>query len=330
MTREQAKIVNAAIEALRNNELFVLCIALETEGSSPRSAGTWMGVTAQGQTVGTIGGGSLERVAVREAAEALIAGSSRCAQHLLSGAHSDTGMVCGGSITLCHLVLDASDGAALASLAGLLETPEGGWILLEGLDDAVRLSVRARDELPAALAVLAVAGNPAPTVVAEKRVFVQSVRREETTFVFGGGYIGQALAAVLVRAGFSVVVVDDRPGLVREELFPEAASVILGDYGDIAASVSICQDDAVVIVTASHASDAAVAAQALIAHPAYVGCLGSTRKTRYLHEKLTEKGFSPTDIDTLHMPIGLDIGAEGPEEIAISIAAELIAWRRKG
>lgn len=330
MTREQAKIVNAAIEALHNDEQFVLCVALETEGSSPRSAGTWMGVTANGQTVGTIGGGSLERIAVREAGDALKVGSSRCVQHLLSGAHSDTGMVCGGSITLCHHVLSASDSAALATLADLLETPQGGWMLLEDLDGAVRLDVCAHDGLPAAPAFLALACDPAPTLVAEEHVFVQSVRREEKIFVFGGGYIGQALAAVLARADFSVTVIDDRAGLVCEELFPEDVTVIQGDYGNIGESVSICPDDAVVIVTASHASDAAVAQQALLAGPAYLGCLGSTRKTRYLREKLTERGFSQADIDTLHMPIGLDIGAEGPEEIAISIAAELIAWRRKG
>lgn len=133
---------------------------------------------------------------------------------------------------------------------------------------------------------------------------------------------------MLAGAGFAVVSCDNRAEMLSEELLPGVLDRRLVDYGDLAASCKIGPRDIVISSTAGHGSDFAVVSQALAAHPAYLGCLGSKKKTAFIHGKLAEEGYSDEDIASIHMPIGIKIGAETPNEIAISIAAELIAHRR--
>lgn len=327
MTIEQVDIIEQAKASLREHEGFVLCLALQTHGSSPRCAGTWMGVKASGELVGTIGGGSLEAVALREALAALEAKTSHCVHHLLSGSNSDTGMICGGDITLCYVVFDHTSLPAVVNMSNLLTTQEGGWLVLEHLKGKVSFHVYDHHEQPLKFVESPHALSTSFIYDHKKEVFIQRLKQEGRTYIFGGGHVGQAVAAVCARAGFSVVVIDDRPGLISENRYPTSVCTKLGSYTNISASCSLTHDDAVIITTAGHRSDLHVAEQALKASPAYIGCLGSSRKTAFLHEKLLEKGFSPSEVDSIHMPVGIAIGAEGPEEIAISIAAELIAWR---
>lgn len=113
-------------------------------------------------------------------------------------------------------------------------------------------------------------------------------------YLFGAGHVGRALVPVLTGVEFPVVVYDERPEAVRPEDFPAALAVVR---------------------------------QALAWGPSYVGCMGSRKKRAFLRTALAEAGFAPEQIDTVHLPIGLEIGARTPAEIAISVAAELIAHR---
>lgn len=140
--------------------------------------------------------------------------------------------------------------------------------------------------------------------------------------------MGAATARVLTRAGFAVVACDDRPALVTPTALPEAFDRRVVDYKNLAATCPIGPRDLVVVATAGHKSDIDCVIYGLRAKPAYVGCLGSRRKTAFVRERLEQEGFTEEEIAELHLPVGVPIEAEDPEEIAISIAAEMIHLRR--
>ena len=133
---------------------------------------------------------------------------------------------------------------------------------------------------------------------------------------------------VLTAAGFAVVACDDRPGTLTPEWVPGVYDRRLVDYKNLSELCPIGPRDLVVVATAGHKSDIDVVIQAMHAKPAYLGCLGSRRKTAFVRARLEQEGFTQDQIDELHLPIGVAIQAEDPEEIAISIAAEMIHLRR--
>lgn len=145
--------------------------------------------------------------------------------------------------------------------------------------------------------------------------------------VFGGGHVGRATVAELARVGFACTLFDSRPEFACPENVPAAQRVILGDYENIAASLALEPRDFVLIMTHSHKTDFAVLDQVLRQPFAYVGCIGSRRKVALGRQLMREAGIPEAALATLHAPIGLDIKAETPEEIAVSIAAECILHR---
>ena len=136
------------------------------------------------------------------------------------------------------------------------------------------------------------------------------------------------LAEVLAFAGFEVVVCDDRAEVLGLAHLPRTVERLRVDYGDLSVSVSIDARDFVVVCTAGHASDFDVLAQVLSARPRYVGCLGSKKKAAHTRARLREAGFPADAIDSIHMPVGVPIACETPEEIAVSIAAQVVDVRR--
>ena len=155
-------------------------------------------------------------------------------------------------------------------------------------------------------------------------LLTESEKRESTVYVFGGGHIAQELVPVLSHLDFSCVVFDDRPEFSNKEVFPDAAQCIVGDFEALANFVDIRSEDFVCIMTRGHQFDYLVQKQVLLTDAHYIGVMGSRKKTQIIREKLLADGFTESDINRLKSPIGLDIKAETPAEIAISIAAELI------
>ena len=146
-------------------------------------------------------------------------------------------------------------------------------------------------------------------------------------YIFGGGHVGKALAPVLDKIGFNVTVYDYRPGLVTKENTPGAKEIIIGDYSDIFSKVTITPYDYVVIMTPGHQADFEVLNQILKTPATYIGCIGSRTKVAATTKRLKDAGYTDKDISRIHSPIGLPIMAQTPDEIAISIAAELIKHR---
>ncbi|HYV19148.1 MAG TPA: XdhC/CoxI family protein [Verrucomicrobiae bacterium] len=160
------------------------------------------------------------------------------------------------------------------------------------------------------------------------RVFVEVVIPPEPLFVFGSGHVGRALARVAAPLGFRVIVVDDREADLREADLPAGTERRLAGRDFAEALPEIPAGAYVAIVTRCHKTDLAAVRHALGREAAYVGLIGSRRKVATVAARAAEAGLSEADLAALRAPIGLPIGAETPEEIAVSIAAEIIAVRR--
>jgi xanthine dehydrogenase accessory factor len=338
----------AAVVLLTAGERFVLVTTLETRGSSPRHSGAAMLVRSGGFIVGTVGGGALEARAIRVALGVLDTRASLLMDYELTNADSaGLGMICGGRGTLLIEYVDPAAGAkpeVYRALVDLLTTGRTGWLATSvsaGADGEVtvaRCLVDAAGEITGdpvcpvhTLQGLARMGGALDGHTAGDRpgIYVQPVGAPGTAYVFGAGHCGKSLVPLLALVGFRTVIVDDRADFANAERFPDADSVVVPDsFEDALQRLSIDKQSYLVIMTRGHVFDRAVLAQALRTEAGYIGMIGSKKKIAQTLETLRETGFTDEDLARVHAPIGLAIGAETPEEIAVSIAAEIIQVRR--
>ena len=158
--------------------------------------------------------------------------------------------------------------------------------------------------------------------------FVEEFHLETTAYIFGAGHVGLALEPVLRYINFKTVAIDDREEYANRERFPQAADVkVIQDFKHAFEDIETDEDSYIIIVTRGHMGDYDVLKDALKQKSAYVGMIGSRKKNSMLFDMLRKEGYSEDDIARVHAPIGLSIQAETPEEIAISIAAEMIQVR---
>ena len=146
-------------------------------------------------------------------------------------------------------------------------------------------------------------------------------------YIFGAGHVSKELNYILKYLGFDTVIWDDREEFANVERFTTAKHIICKPYKNILDEIKITSDDYVVVMTRGHISDYEVLRQIVNTNPYYVGCIGSTQKNNHLYEKLLSEGIDRDKLDKIHAPIGINISAETPEEIAISIAAEIILYK---
>jgi xanthine dehydrogenase accessory factor len=154
-------------------------------------------------------------------------------------------------------------------------------------------------------------------------------KQRPAVWIFGGGHVSYCTASELARIGFDVRVYDDRKELASRERFPEASEVIAAPYDEIAKRLKIGAGDYILIMTESHEHDYEVQKFALGTEAVYIGVIGSHAKAAELSNRLSADGFSAEKIASCHAPVGIQIGAETPEEIAVSIAAEMILVRAR-
>ena len=323
-------------DQLRSRGSAVLCSIIASSGSAPRGEGAKMAVFPDGTSVGTIGGGAVELRSAQLALEALKTGSSHTHAFRLSPNDvEDIGMICGGNVTVYFQYLSPEQLPLVEEICRLLTEhrgsswlvtvlrDNGGWDM--GVYDRER-GLRFTDavDLPTLEPLLQSGGV---LQKGDPAVYVEPLTTAGTVYIFGGGHVGQALVPFLTMTGFRVVVFDSRPHAARPERFPGAAEVILGDYNRIGDFVTLTADDYAVIMTPGHQSDREILSQVLRTPATYVGCIGSRHKVQKTRELLLSQGIPEADIDRIHSPIGLPIGGETPQEVALSVAAELVAHR---
>ena len=158
-------------------------------------------------------------------------------------------------------------------------------------------------------------------------IFVEPILPQPLLYIFGGGHISSAVARIANSAGFSVNVADDREAFSNTERFP-MADKLYTTYEDAFAKIVPNASSYLLIVTRGHRDDMRVLAWAVRTEARYIGMIGSKRKVLSVYKALEKEGYSPEEFERVHAPVGLDIGALTPEEIAVSITAELIAVRR--
>lgn len=161
-------------------------------------------------------------------------------------------------------------------------------------------------------------------------VLIEVVESPAKLVICGGGHIARSLSRIAAEAGFSVTVIDDRPEFANRDRFPEADAVICDDFEDALHVLPSDSNTYFVMVTRGHKQDEASLRTVLPKAWAYAGMIGSKRRTSAVLLHMEEEGFAKDVLDRVHTPIGIDIGAETPEEIAVSIVAELIMVRRGG
>ncbi|MEZ5400342.1 MAG: XdhC/CoxI family protein [Bryobacteraceae bacterium] len=159
-------------------------------------------------------------------------------------------------------------------------------------------------------------------------VFVEPIVPQPRAFIFGAGHISKSLAKVAELAGFDTVVVDDREQFANRERFPDAGEVYAGEYEEIFPKLEINSSSYLIIVTRGHRDDMRVLRWAIGTSAGYVSMIGSRRKVLGVMKELEKEGIARERFDRLHAPMGLEIGAVSPEEIAVSVVAEMIAVRR--
>lgn len=254
------QVLQMALRFLKEGRAGVMATVLESEGSTPAKAGAKMMIADDGTITGTVGGGSLEQLVIRDAVKLIETEASSVLEkdYSLDPEQGNTGMWCGGR---CRIMLEC--------------------------------------------------------LIPPCRVHI-----------LGAGHIAMPLANILNMAGFRVCVADDRENLLTCDRFPHADLVHIASYQEYVRCQEVKERDCIVIVTRSHALDQESVAASLETGAGYIGMIGSSGKITKIRTALEKMGFSSERIDQVHAPVGLAIGAVSPAEIAVSIAAEVIAWRR--
>lgn len=246
------------LKLIKTGQSAALAIVIKTKGATPRKPGAKMIVLMDGRTIGTLGGGDLEKRVIEEAVEALTQGEPRIASFILDIEKGKLDMMCGGEV----------------------------------------------------------------------EVYIDTLLPQAKLIIFGAGHITKVLAPLMQMAGFRVTVVDDSPDLLQKEKFPEIEDLKLVDMEQFAGDLPPTPDTYVVILSRGFSKDESILRRLIEKNLLYVGMIGSMRKITTMREILEKEGVPKEAFAKLHAPIGLDIGGETPEEIAISAAAEIIALKK--
>jgi len=335
-------------EVLHRGSSLALASIVEQQGSSPRHLGTKMVIDDQDHRYGTIGGSLLEARAIREAASVISQRQSRLLEFdLTSRDVQSTGMICGGRavVLLEYVASEAKNEEFFAHFARLLEEGENFLFITLFENQGERVTELQRILLTSTAETIGdfsfedgeikflrdVAGDSRDVSAAQLRdwrAIIEPVTRTRSLYVFGAGHVGRATARLAAAVGFKVAVLDDRAEYANEGRFPDAWKIcVLPDYEDAFHGLQIDKDSFIIILTRGHLFDRVVLKQSLRRGAGYVGMIGSRSKRDAIYRALMAEGFSEAELRQVHSPVGLAIGAESPEEIAVSIVAELIKVR---
>lgn len=278
-----------------------LCAVVRTRGSTPQQAGACMLVRSDMSTVGTLGGGCVEAEVRKRAFELLRAGRSGLLDFVLDHDYGwDDGLICGGRMFIG--VMPITPGSDLRGFRAALESAQRR--------EPTRIPVIVEED-----------GKPVEYPI--------HLEAPPTLLIAGAGHVGQALAGLAVGLGFHVVAIDDRADMVSPQRFPDPIERIVGDIAATLRRFPLDAASYVVIVTRGHQHDHA-ALDAVIRRPAaYIGMIGSRRKSRMILRDLEQSGVPSDRLAAVRTPIGLPIDAQTVPEIALSIAAQLVQVRRR-
>ena len=334
------ELMKAVSEWLSQGEDVIMATIIADSGSTPRGAGARMAIIRNGDFVGTIGGGAIEYKVQLVAQETLNDKTSQIKTFILSpNDKEDLGMICGGNVTVYIQYISASDENTRTLFAygtSLFSQNIDSWLVTDiSKETDWNMEIYTANEnngkaLPEDMREEGFFSNRGLQIkFLGRKYYSEPLTRAGKVYVFGGGHVSQKLVPLLSQLEFSCYVFDSLDKFANKKLFPTAIQVITGDFHRISDNISITENDYIVILTRGHNFDFIVQAQALNCNPRYIGVIGSRSKIAIVSAKLLEQGFSQEQIDRVYTPIGIDIKADTPAEIAVSIAAEMIMVRAK-
>lgn len=309
----------------------VLVSLIADSGSAPRGKGSLMLVGADGRIAGTVGGGAIERHSENMAKTLLAERRSGLHEFILRANRTeDIGMICGGDVT-AHFQFIPAESALWDDALRLAQTRTAehrhGWLILREDGGAPALAADGQCLTGEQLDAQTLDTLCRKVCVRADGRFSLPLPTGDRAIIFGAGHVAQSLCPVLRSVDFSPVIYDPRAELLTRDLFPDAEALICGDYTNISDHLTITDEDYLVVMTHGHIHDFTVEEFALRGAFAYLGVIGSRRKIAAVNERLLKSGVSPERLRDVHTPIGLNIKAVTPAEIAVSIAGEMILVR---
>jgi xanthine/CO dehydrogenase XdhC/CoxF family maturation factor len=316
----------------------VLFSLIGVNGSSYRRPGARLLATADGRTAGTLSGGCLEADLLRRASWSVRSGA--IVEHF-STAFDDTaeipyGLGCGGEVDLlleptgtpeADALLEAMESTLGGSPRSVATSLPGAGPLMRFVMDAQGDVLFASDNLPTEEIVdlrhiARRAAHSSLHHAGSHHLFVEHLQPAQRVVIFGAGEDARPLARLAYEMGWAVVLVDGRVQFAKAERFPTAQQVVAAAT---AASVDVSADDAVVLMTHSYEQDRRLLAELLPLQPRYLGLLGARHRSALLLQEASELAGISIDsaVERIHAPIGLEVGGDGPEAVALAIVAEL-------
>ncbi len=304
-------------------ESVVVATVVKTVGSAPREVGAKMAVCSDGRIIGTVGGGAGEGKVIEQALT-IANGEKRLVELDLTGTLGQNSQgVCGGKV---HLWLERWSGkgaiALVDQILNLFESGKSGTLVTPFEQDGVASSTQ----------------NCQPYLTSELEsscsnlnAFTEIIQPPPVLLIVGGGHIAVSLAQIASFSGFQVVVQDDRPGFVTDQRFPQA-TFLSHSIAEALDHLAAHSQRYIALVTRGYSQDVE-ALQTILQRSLvyqYIGAIGSQKRIRLIRRELEKQGISVEQLTCFHAPIGLDIGALTPPEIAVSICAELIKVYRGG
>jgi xanthine dehydrogenase accessory factor len=349
------------VKALEKGEKGALATLITRVGSAPRGVGAKYLVKGDGSSHGSIGGGCVEAEVWQKAQGVIEDGQAGVLHFSLTAEQlAEGGLICGGNIDIfveplrhdsLQIYRDAlrikqrggfAILATVLSLDGVAPGGDGSKALLrfsgektgrlssgEELEQKILAQGEPllKEKKPKVMVWHSETGNSSWK---KSEVLLEPIFSEPTVYLFGAGHVSKEIAPLAKRVQFKLVVIDDREMFSNRERFPEADEVIVSEFEKSFDGLQIDPSSYIVIVTRGHLYDGFVLEQAIKTDAGYIGMIGSKKKIRVLFQNLIQQGTPKEKLDRVFAPIGIDINSETPEEIAVSIVAQLIKVRGGG
>jgi len=331
--------ISDTIERWRQDgQQIALATVINVDGSAPRSEGAKMAITRAGKTVGSVSGGCVESAVAQAAMDVLASGTPSIEHYGINrNMMWDIGLSCGGAIDvfiepLPQLLPDARPQHASA-MCTIVRGPKGiGQRILTYGDGQLRGSfddAKLQSNVLQAAQALIDSGQSKTITAGAYDVFVDVNVPEARLLLVGAVHIAVALCKMAAVAGFSVTVIDPRPTLCNRDRFPNARELMVEWPEDALPKLVMADNTYVAVLTHDEKFDDPTLIRVLPTPACYVGAIGSKKTQALRRERLRDAGLDPDVVSRLHGPIGLDIGSQSPEEIAVAILAEMIAAKYK-
>ncbi|MGB3211449.1 MAG: XdhC family aldehyde oxidoreductase maturation factor [Desulforhopalus sp.] len=340
-------------QSLSAGEHVVVATIVSHSGSTPRTSGSKMVVFSDGRSSGTIGGGPVEADVVKSAMTVFTSHNSVIKSYSLNKASgvAEMDLICGGQLQVLVEYIPSEDNtiemyrnlnnAVYDGKSGLwvgrilkkrepdnleversLQIDNGLWIGPLQPSMELQQCLKRQSRGPNITSLLDLEGQ---------QYVLDSITPPKTAYLIGAGHVAKEIAPLAHRASFRIVVVDDRAEYANTTRFPYADKVaVCPDCTEPFEGFRVDKNSYIIIVTRGHSFDKEALAQALRTDADYIGMIGSRKKRDQIYKNLLDEGFTPSQLERVHCPIGLSINAETPFEIAVSIIAELIRHRARG